>query len=284
LNDSAAEISTRKHRTIIKPRSGWSSILWSELWQYRSLLWVFTWRDIKVRHKQSLLGYAWAVMGPIASMALFTVIFGKLANFGSQTGDLPYTLVVFTGLMPWSFFSGLMGQTGNSLVGNAGLLTKVYFPRLLIPVSGIGSKMVNFGISFAVFLALMLYYGIMPTAQILIVPFILLAIAALALGVGMIFAALIVKVRDFGMILTYLTTFWMFLTPVVYPANVIPEQWRWLLDYNPMYGLIINFRASLLGTEMAWGSLGIALAITTVLLVFGMYFFTRVEHTFADVV
>jgi lipopolysaccharide transport system permease protein len=245
---------------------------------------VFTWRDIKVRYKQTLLGFAWAVMAPIASMVVFTVIFGKLANFESQTGDLPYQLVVFTGLMPWGFFSGSVGQAGNSLVGNAGLLTKVYFPRLLIPVSGLGSKMVDFSISFVVFLCLMLYYGIMPSAQILFAPFILMAIAALALGVGMIFAALIVKVRDFGMILGYVTTFWMYLTPVVYPASVIPDKWRWLLDYNPMYGLIINFRASLLGTEMNWGSMGIALAITSVLLTFGMYFFTRVEKTFADVV
>ena len=186
--------------------------------------------------------------------------------------------------MPWNFSQGLVGQAGNSLVGNAELLTKVYFPRLLIPMSGVGSKMVDFGIGFVVFLCLMIFFGIMPTASMLYAPFILLAIAALALGVGMIFAALIVKVRDFGMILGYVTTFWMYLTPVVYPANVIPEQWRWLLDYNPMYGLIINFRASLLGTEIAWGSLGFALGITAVLLVFGMYFFTRTEKTFADVV
>lgn len=284
MSDSAAENSMRRHQTIITPRSGWIPINWSELWQYRNLLWVFTWRDIKVRHKQTVLGFTWTVMAPIASMVLYTVIFGKLANFESQTGDMPYMLVVFTGLMPWNFFTGLMGQAGNSLVGNVGLLTKVYFPRLLIPASGIGSKMVNFCLSFAVFLALMLYYGRMPTAQILLAPFILLAIIALALGVGMVFAALIVKVRDFGAILGYVATFWMYLTPVVYPANIFPEQWRWLLDYNPMYGLIINFRASLLGTAMAWGSLGIALAITSVLLIFGMYFFTRVERTFADVV
>ncbi|PIX54014.1 MAG: phosphate ABC transporter permease [Zetaproteobacteria bacterium CG_4_10_14_3_um_filter_54_28] len=273
-----------RHRTVITPASGWIAIRWAELWQYRSLLWVFTWRDIKVRYKQTLFGFAWAVAGPIASMVVFTVIFGKLANFESQTGDLPYALIVFTGLMPWSFFTGVMSQASNSLVGNAGLLTKVYFPRLLIPVSGIGSKMVDFMIAFAVFLCLMIYYGVMPTASILLAPFILLAMTALALGVGMFFAALIVKVRDFAMILSYFTTLWMWLTPVVYPASVISEQWRWLLDYNPMYGLIINFRASLLGTEMEWGSLGIALAITTVMLIFGMYFFTRVERTFADVV
>jgi len=284
LNDSKTLAPDPRHQTIIKPSTGWIPIRWSELWHYRNLLWVFTWRDIKVRYKQTMLGFAWAVMAPIASMVVFTVIFGKLANFESQTGDLPYQLVVFTGLMPWGFFSGSMGQAGNSLVGNAGLLTKVYFPRLLIPLSGLGSKMVDFGISFAVFLCMMLYYGMMPSIQMLFAPFILLAIAALAIGVGMIFAALIVKVRDFGMILGYVTTFWMYLTPVVYPASVIPDKWRWLLDYNPMYGLIINFRAALLDTDMAWRSLGIALAITSVLLIFGMYFFTRVERTFADVV
>jgi lipopolysaccharide transport system permease protein len=245
---------------------------------------VFTWRDIKVRYKQTLLGFVWAIGGPIMSMVVFTVIFGKLANFESHTGDLPYQLVVFTGMMPWNFFTGLMGQAGNSLVGNAGLLNKVYFPRLLIPLSGLGSMMVDFSISFTIFLCLMLYFGVVPTASILLAPFILLTIAALALGVGMIFAALIVKMRDFSRVLGFLTSFWMWLTPVVYPANAIPDKWLWLLDYNPMYGLIINFRASLLGTEIAWGSLGISLAITSVLLIFGMYFFTRVEKTFADVV
>lgn len=282
LNESVTE--TRRHKTVIEPRKGWIPIHWRELWHYRSLLWVFTWRDIKVRYKQTLFGFSWAVVAPIMSMLVFTIIFGKLAHFESHTGKLPYALVVFTGLMPWTFFTGSLTQAGGSLVGNAGLLTKVYFPRLYIPVAGLGSKLVDFCIAFAVFLCLMFYYGIMPSASMLLAPLILFGIAAMALAVGMIFAAMIVKVRDFRMLMGYITTFWMYLTPVVYPSSVIPEKWRWLLDYNPMYGLIINFRASLLGTEIEWGSLGVALAITTVLLVFGAYFFTRTEKTFADVV
>ncbi|PIX55677.1 MAG: phosphate ABC transporter permease, partial [Zetaproteobacteria bacterium CG_4_10_14_3_um_filter_54_28] len=176
-----------RHRTVITPASGWIPIRWAELWQYRSLLWVFTWRDIKVRYKQTLLGFAWAVISPVMSMVVFTVIFGKLAGFDKLTGDTPYQLVVFAGLLPWAYFSGSLGRAGNSLVSNAHIVTKVYFPRLLIPVSTLGSGLVDFAIALVVFVALAAWYGIFPLLAICLIPFILLGVSALAVGVGMIF-------------------------------------------------------------------------------------------------
>lgn len=282
MNDSTTEMS--RHRTVITPASGWIPIRWAELWQYRSLLWVFTWRDIKVRYKQTLLGFAWAVISPVMSMVVFTVIFGKLAGFDKLTGDTPYQLVVFAGLLPWAYFSGSLGRAGNSLVSNAHIVTKVYFPRLLIPVSTLGSGLVDFAIALVVFVALAAWYGIFPLLAICLIPFILLGVSALAVGVGMIFSALIVKFRDMAMVLSYVITFWMYLTPVMYPAEVVSEKSRWLLDFNPMHGYVSAFRTVLLDQPMQWVSLGYSVAFTVVLLIVGAYFFTRTEKTFADVV
>lgn len=282
LNESATVPS--RHRTIIKPSSGWISIRWAELWQYRSLLWVFTWRDIKVRYKQTLLGFTWAVIGPVMSMIVFTVIFGKLAGFDKLTGDTPYQLVVFAGLLPWSYFSGSLGRAGNSLVSNAHIITKVYFPRLMVPVSTLGSGVVDFAIALVVFFCLAAYYGIYPSLPMLLIPLLLLGVSALAVGIGMIFSAVIVKFRDFGMVMSYMITFWMYLTPVMYPAEVLSEKSRWLLDFNPMHGYVSAFRTVLLDQPMQWVSLGYSLAFTAVFLIIGAYVFTRAEKTFADVV
>jgi len=284
VNDSVADSARSTHRTIIKPSTGWVSINWRELWQYRSLLWVFTWRDIKVRYKQTLLGFTWAVIGPVMSMVVFTVIFGKLAGFDKLTGETPYQLVVFAGLLPWTYFSGSLGRAGNSLVTNAHIITKVYFPRLMIPISTLGSGVVDFAIALLVFIALASFYGIYPSFAMLLVPVILLGVSVLVVGVGMIFSAIIVKFRDFGLVLGYVTTFWMYLTPVMYPAEVVSEQLRWLLDLNPMYGYVSAFRTVLLDQPVHWLSLGYSVAFTVVFLVIGAYVFTRAEKTFADVV
>jgi len=217
-------------------------------------------------------------------MVVFTVIFGKLAGFDKLTGDTPYQLVVFAGLLPWAYFSGSLGRAGNSLVSNAHIVTKVYFPRLLIPVSTLGSGLVDFAIALVVFVALAAWYGIFPLLAICLIPFILLGVSALAVGVGMIFSALIVKFRDMAMVLSYVITFWMYLTPVMYPAEVVSEKSRWLLDFNPMHGYVSAFRTVLLDQPMQWVSLGYSVAFTVVLLIVGAYFFTRTEKTFADVV
>jgi len=284
LSDSVENTARSNDRTIIKPSTGWISINWRELWQYRSLLWVFTWRDIKVRYKQTLLGFTWAVIGPVMSMIVFTVIFGKLAGFDKLTGETPYQLVVFAGLLPWTYFSGSLGRAGNSLVSNAHIITKVYFPRLMVPISTLGSGVVDFAIAWVVFIVLASFYGIYPSLAMLLVPVILLGISALVVGVGMIFSAIIVKYRDFGLVLGYMTTFWMYLTPVMYPAKVVSEKMRWLLDLNPMYGYVSAFRTVLLDQPMYWVSLGYSVAFTVVFLAVGVYVFTRAEKTFADVV
>jgi len=284
LNDSIANTTRPKNRTIIKPRTGWVAVDWLELWRYRSLLWVFTLRDIKVRYKQTLLGFTWAIVAPIMSMVVFTVIFGKLAGFDKMTGETPYQLVVFAGLLPWAYFQGTLGRAGNSLVLNQQIVTKVYFPRLMIPISTLGSGLVDFVIALVVFLILASFYGIYPSFTMLLVPVIMLGVSVLVVGVGMFFSAIIVKFRDFAIVLGYVTTFWMYLTPVMYPDTVVPDKWRWLLDYNPMYGYVSSFRTVLLDQPMHWVSLGWSVAFTVVFLVVGAYFFTRTEKTFADVV
>ncbi|WP_050754695.1 ABC transporter permease [Mariprofundus ferrooxydans] len=282
MNDSATDL--RKHRTVIRPRTGWIPVRWHELWHYRGLLWAFTSRDIKVRYKQTLLGFSWAALQPIMSMVVFTVIFGKLAGFDSLTGDVPYQLVVMAGILPWSFFQGALGRAGNSLVANQSIVTKVYFPRLWIPLSSLGSGMVDFLIALFVLFLLMMYYGFYPSVSSLLIPVVMLGIACLSVGIGMIFSAIIVKVRDFGMVLSYITTFWMYLTPVMYPAEVVSEKWRWLLDFNPMYGYINCFRSILLEQPMNWISLFYSVGFSILFLVVGLFYFTRVEKNFADVV
>lgn len=267
---------------IIEPKGGWIAFQWRDLWQYRELLRFLTVRDIKVRYKQTVLGALWAILQPFMSMVVFTIFFGMLAKIPSD--NLPYPIFVYTALLPWQFFSNGISNAGNSLVASSNLISKVYFPRIIIPAASLGAGLLDFLIAFSILIVMMLYYGIFPGAGILILPFLLLGVSIAALGVGMILSALNVAYRDFRYIIPFLVQFWLFATPVIYPASMVPEQWRWLINLNPMAGLISAFRSSLLNTPILWNDLLISGAVSIVLFILGIAYFTRMERRFADII
>lgn len=269
--------------TIYEASPGWEALHLGELWEYRELLYFLTWRDIKVRYKQAVLGMAWAVLQPLITMIIFSLIFGQLAGLPSD--GIPYPLFSFAALLPWQLFSGSLQRAGTSLVGNSNLLTKVYFPRLVIPLSAVLAGVVDFAFSFVFLVVLMLYYGILPTWNLLYLPvFILLAILT-ALAVGLWLSALNVQYRDVQHIIPFLIQAWMYGSPVAYSASLIPDGfWRILYSLNPITGVIQGFRWVLLGAEAPGLYLWPSVAIVMVLLVSGLYYFKRMEQTFADVV
>lgn len=268
--------------TIIEPTRGWVPVDLRELWHYRDLLYVLTWREISVRYKQTLLGFAWAIIQPVMTMVVFTIFLGKFARIPSD--GIPYPVFSFLGLLPWTFFSGALTRSGTSLVANANLLSKVYFPRVLIPLSATLSALADFLIAFVVLFALMGWYGIAPswTAIYLIPLTVLTAIAAT--GVGMWLSALNVQYRDVQHAIPFLVQLWMYATPVVYPSSIVPEKWRALFALNPLAGIIEGFRSATLGRPMDWRLLSISAAATLVLTAIGFWRFRRMERTFADIV
>jgi lipopolysaccharide transport system permease protein len=268
--------------TVIEPPSGWRTLDLPELWAYRELLWALTVRDLKVRYKQTVLGVAWAIIQPVTAMIIFSVIFGRLAGLPSD--GYPYPVFVFAGLLPWTFFANAIGAIGGSVVGSAPLISKIYFPRLVIPLTPIGSGMVDFAISTGVLLLLMLYYGVPWGAGLVAVPLLVLGVVVTALGVGALLAALTVAYRDFRYVIPFLTQMWLFATPVVYPASLVPEEWRWALFFNPMAGWIEGFRAAFLGRSFEPLGLLISSAVVTVLLLGGLTYFSKVERRFADII
>jgi lipopolysaccharide transport system permease protein len=267
----------------IEPARGWEPLNLRQLWQYRELIYFLTWRDVKVRYKQAALGVAWAVLQPLFTMVIFSVIFGNLAKLPSD--GIPYPVFSFAALLPWQLFAGSLQRAGTSLVGNADLLTKVYFPRLSIPLSAIGAGLVDFAISFVVLLGLMLYFGILPNAAIITLPFFVLLAILTAFAVGLWLSALNVQYRDVQYIIPFLIQAWMYASPVAYSAGLIPSgAWRLVYGLNPLAGVIQGFRWALLGAaapdEMMW----VSVAVVVVLLISGLYYFRRMEQTFADVV
>ena len=269
--------------TVIEPPKGWAALELSELWKFRELLFFLTWRDIKVRYKQTALGAAWAILQPLITMVIFTVIFGNLAKISSD--DIPYPVFSLCALLPWNYFAGAFNRSSSSLVNSAHLISKVYFPRLVIPVSSLLVGLLDFVITFPFLLGLMAWYHIVPTAVVLWIPVFLLMAVAVALGIGLWLGALNVQYRDIGHLTPFLIQIWMYLTPVVYPASLIPERWRLLYGLNPMVGVIEGFRWALLGQGNAPGQMLVLSALATaVLLVSGAYYFQRMERTFADVV
>jgi len=254
-----------------------------DLWEYRELLYFLVWRDIKVRYKQTALGAAWAVLQPLLTMLVFSIFFGRLA--GMKSDGLPYPIFSFAALVPWTLFANGLGGSANSLVGNANLITKVYFPRLVIPVATVLAGLVDFALAFAVLLAMMLYYGIAPTANVLWLPgFVLLALVS-SLGVGLWLSALNVEFRDVRHVVPFVTQFWLFATPIAYPSSLLPEPWRTVYGLNPMVGVVEGFRWALLGTQTRPGPVVAASSLAAVaILVGGVFYFKRVEKTFADVV
>lgn len=271
-------------KIIIRPPSGWSALDLNDLWVYRELIFFMTWRDLKVRYKQTLLGASWAVLKPFLSMVVFTIFFGGLAKVPSE--GFPYPIFSFAALLPWELFSNALSISSRSLVQNRHMITKIYFPRIILPLSSTLSGVVDFLIAFIILLAMMAFYKISPTLNMLALPlFLLLAIIA-ALGVGLWLSALNVLYRDIGYITPFLTQFWLFITPIVYPTSMIPEQWRLLYALNPMTGVVEGFRWAILGTQQgAPGmTLYISVAVSIVLLISGMVYFKRMERHFSDLV
>lgn len=267
--------------TVIRPRRGWRGIDRRELWRYRELLYFLVWRDIKVRYKQTVIGAAWAVIQPVCTMIIFSIIFGKLAKIPSD--GVPYPVFVYAGLLPWLFFANSVSQSSLSLVNQSHLLTKVYFPRLFIPASSIGVGLVDFALSFGVYVGIMLWYARMPGLSVILLPVLLLLTALTALGVGVLLASVTVVYRDFRMVVPFMVQVWLYLSPVVYPATIVPEPYRWTMALNPMTGIIGGFRSVLLNRPVDWAALGVSAIVTSILLVVGAGSFRRVERRFADI-
>jgi lipopolysaccharide transport system permease protein len=254
-----------------------------ELWNYRELLFFLTWREVKVRYKQTVLGAAWAIIQPLFTMIIFSIFFGRLAKVPSD--GIPYPLFSLAALIPWTFFANGLTQSSNSLVTNSNLISKVYFPRLTVPISAVASGIVDFGISFILLVAMMAFDRVVPPIQVLLLPlFFLLALLA-ALGVGLWLSALNVEYRDVRYTVPFLTQFWMFATPIAYPASLLREPWRMLYGLNPMVGVVEGFRWALLGTSNRPGpEIIVSSLMTIVILIGGAYYFRRMERTFADIV
>jgi len=268
--------------TIIQPSRGLLSLKLGELWRYRELLYFLTWRDVKIRYKQAVLGFLWAFIQPFLKMVVFSVVFGGLAKMDSE--GFPYPIFLYAGLLPWQFFADAVNRSGQSIVSEANLITKVYFPRLIMPVASVGAALVDFAISFGILIAMMFYYHMTPGVPILMVlPLVLITILS-ALGVGILVSALNTAYRDFRYALPFLVQIWMFLTPVIYPVSIIPENWRWLILLNPMAGIVDAYRSAILGKPFEWGNLGISLGIATGMFLIGLAYFRKTERYFADIV
>lgn len=265
---------------VIEGGRKWSAIDFRGIWAYRELLYFLTWRDIKVRYKQTLLGALWAILQPLALMIIFTYFLGMLMRV--PTGDIPYPIFFYTGLTLWTFVSSAVMSGANSLLGNTSLITKVYFPRLIIPSAAVGACLIDFAIASVLLVGLLFYYDFSITWKYLLLAPITLLATLQALGVGIWLSALNVKYRDVRYALPFVIQVWMFTSPVLYPATLVPEQWRWVLLLNPLAGLIEGFRASLFDLPIEWGALAYSAAFTAVLLVYASYTFKRMERYFAE--
>jgi lipopolysaccharide transport system permease protein len=267
----------------ISARRGWLQLDFRELWEYRELLYFFVWRDIKIRYKQTAIGAAWAVLQPFLTMMVFSLFFGRLARIPSQ--GLPYPVFYYCALLPWMYFAGALQNATNTVVEHQRVITRVYFPRLVLPLAAVLSGLVDFAISFGVFLGMMLYYGLVPTRSALLLPVLLLLAVLTALGVGLWLSALNAIYRDVRYVLPFLVQFWMFASPVAYPSELVPEKWRWLYGLNPMAGVIEGFRWALTGRGRPPGVLMLASGLMVgVVLLGGLVFFRKMEGTIADVV
>jgi lipopolysaccharide transport system permease protein len=266
----------------IEPSRGWISLHLRELWNYRELLYFLVWRDTKVRYKQTALGAAWAIIQPLGTMVVFSVFFGRLAKMPSD--GVPYPIFSYAGLVPWTFFASGLTQSSNSLVGSANLIKKVYFPRLTIPIATVLAGIVDFFLAFVILVGMMLFYGIVPTANVLWVPAFLLLALSTSLGVGLWLSAMNVQFRDIRYVVPFIIQFWMFATPIAYPSSLLHEPWKTLFGINPMVGVVEGFRWALLGSGHPGGMLIVSSLTSLALLVSGAYYFRRMEKSFADVV
>ena len=270
-------------RLLIQPSRGWVSLKLGEIWEYRELLYFLTWRDIKVRYKQTALGAAWAIIQPFFTMLVFSLFFGRLAKIPSD--GVPYPIFSFAALVPWPFFANGLSQSSNSLVGSSNLITKVYFPRLIIPISAVVSGVIDFALAMMVLFAMMIYYGVSPTINVLFLPLFVLLAFVTSLGVGLWLSALNVEYRDVRYVLPFVVQFWMFATPIAYPSTLLHDPWRTIYGLNPMVGVIEGFRWALLGTQTAPGPIIFVSSLAAlIILLLGAFYFRRMEKTFADFV
>jgi lipopolysaccharide transport system permease protein len=267
----------------IAPSKGWVPLKLHELWEYRELLYFLIWRDIKVRYKQTALGASWAIIQPVFTMLVFSLFFGHLGKIPSD--GIPYPIFSFAALVPWTFFANGLGQSSNSLVGNANLITKIYFPRLIVPLASVFSGIVDFLLAFVVLLGMVLYYGLVPTLNVFWLPLFVLLALVTSLGVGLWLSALNVEYRDVRYVVPFITQFWLFATPIAYPSSLLSQPWRTIYGLNPMVGVVEGFRWALLGTNTAPGPIiAVSSAAALVILVTGAFYFRRMEKTFADIV
>lgn len=266
---------------LIQPRPGWIAINWTELWESRELLFYMVWRDVTVRYKQTVLGVLWAVLQPVFSMLIFTIIFGHLAQLPSD--GIPYPIFVYAGLLPWNFAAGALGGASGSLLNQQALLTKIYLPRLYVPASVVGGGLVDLAVSFGVFAVLMVIYQVPVGVGVFALPFLILIAMMASTGLGLVLAAVTVTYRDFRYVVPFLVQAGLYLSPVIYPVSLVPEKWRWVLALNPMTGVIDGFRASLLGKPWNLEALAIAVVVSTVLMVYGLFYFRKMERRFADI-
>lgn len=273
----------KEYCITIKPESGWIAINFRELWEYRQLFYIFTWRDIKVRYKQTIIGIGWAILQPFLLMVVFSIFFGKLGKIPS--GDIPYPIFVFSGLIYWQYFSTALGSASNSLVVNENMLKKIYFPRLILPFSSSITPMIDLLIAFAVLIGMMIYYQFPLTfTTILILPLLILISFLASAGLGTFLAAVNIKYRDIRYALPFFIQLLMFLTPVIYPSNLVGEKYRWILELNPLTGVIEAARSGMTGAApIDFQMLGISGIIALILFLFGIFYFKKSEKIFADV-
>jgi len=273
----------QRHKTVIRPASGWLNLNLREIWAYRELLAILAWRDVSVRYKQSAAGIGWAVLQPLLTMILFTVIFGSFAKLPSD--GIPYPVFTYCALLPWNYFARSLGDSSDSLVGSSNLVTKVYFPRLVLPLSKVFAGLIDFAVAFVILLALMVWYRVVPTRGVFLLPVFMLVAMATALGAGLWFTALNVKYRDVRFVVPFLTQFWMYASPVAYSTSIVPPRWQWLYGLNPMVGVIEGFRWALLGKDAPdTVMMGISFSIVILVLASGLFYFKRMEKTFADLI
>ena len=276
-------ITTSEFVQIIRPRRSWWDIDLREIWAYRELLYFFVWRDIKVRYKQTVIGAAWAILQPFMTMVVFSLFFGKLAKIPSH--GLPYPVFYYSALLPWMYFAGALQNATDTIIEHQRVITKVYFPRIILPLAAVLSGLVDFGIAFLILIGMMLFYGIIPTLAVLWLPFLMLLAVMTAFGVGLWLSALNAIYRDVRYAVPFLIQFWMFASPVAYPSSLVPERWQWLYGLNPMAGVIEGFRWALTGQGQPPQSL-FAVSVLAVFLVLlgGLIYFRRIEGTIADLV
>jgi len=265
---------------VIEPRGFWLNLGLRDVWAYRELLYFLTWRDVKVRYKQTVLGVVWVILQPLLTTIILAIFLGKLARVPSN--GFPYPVFVCAGLLVWTFFSAAITSGSNSLVGSSHLVTKIYFPRMIVPAAAVGARVVDFVIGFLNLIGLMIYYSVGITKSIVVLPIVIIIVILLALAVGMWAAALNVKYRDVGVVMPVLIQLWMFASPVVYPSKIVPARYAWIYRLNPLTGILDGFRAAVFGQQIDWTALGISTAFTIAVLIYSAYAFRRMEKHFAD--